>query len=278
MAVHRLVVACPDRSGIVAAVAGALAGIGANIVHADQHTDRTREPEFFMRVEFEGVAPEVADAAMDPLRRDFAMTVRTIDGETVPELAIFVSKEDHCLRELLHECRNGDLRARVGAVVGNHRELEEVCVPYGVPFHHVPVLPGDREAAERRQIEICRGVDAVVLAKYMQIVSPGFLSAFGGRVLNIHHSFLPAFVGANPYRQAHDRGVKLIGATAHYVTEVLDAGPIVEQDVARVDHRMDPRELRRIGRQVERAVLARAVRWHVEDRVIRSGDRTVVFA
>lgn len=278
MAVHRLVVTCPDRPGIVAAVAGALAGIGANIVHADQHTDRTGDPVFFMRVEFEGVAPASARQAIAELSEPFAMTARTIDGGSVPELAVFVSKEDHCLRELLHECRNGDLRARIGAVIGNHPDLAEVCAPYGVPFHHVPVSPADRDGAERRQIEICRGVDAVVLAKYMQIVSPGFIAAFGGRVLNIHHSFLPAFVGANPYRQAHERGVKLIGATAHYVTEVLDTGPIVEQDVARVDHRMDPRELRRIGRQVERAVLARAVRWHVEDRVIRNGDRTVVFA
>lgn len=277
MAAHRLVVTCPDRPGIVAAVAGFLSEAGANIVHADQHTARDTEgSRFFLRVEFEGVPASLP--GFESVSDEFGMTHRFVDGAQVPRLAVLVSKEDHCLRELLHEARTGDLPAEIALVIGNHPDLAEFCAPYGVPFHHLPVTPETKAAVEAEQIRLCTGADAVVLAKYMQIVSGGFVSAFSGRVINIHHSFLPAFIGARPYHQAHARGVKLIGGTAHYVTEELDAGPIIEQDVARVDHRADATELRRIGRQVERAVLARAVRWHVEDRVLRDGGRTVVFA
>lgn len=271
---YRLIVSCPDRPGIVAAVSGFLLEQGANIVHADQHTTHA-DPRFFLRVEFDGPA-DLAEA-FQPIAARFEMAARFVDPARPKRIAIFVSKEDHCLLELLLHQRAGDLEAEIACVVGNHPELASVVAPYGVPFHHVPVQ-GRKEAAEREQMALVEGLDLLVLAKYMQIVSPTLLAQWQGRVVNIHHSFLPAFVGARPYQQAHERGVKLIGATAHYVTEELDAGPIIEQDVRRVDHRADPAELRRLGRQVERAVLARAVEWHCEDRVLVHEGRTVVFS
>ena len=270
----RLIVSCPDRPGIVAAVSGFLAEHGANIVHADQHTTHA-DHRFFLRIEFDG--PMGLDEAFRPIAERFDMDARFVAPGQRKRIAIFVSKEDHCLLELLLHARSGDLEAEIACVIGNHPELESVVGPYGVPFHHVPVK--DRKAeAEREQMAIVEGLDLIVLAKYMQIVSPVLLQKWEGRVVNIHHSFLPAFVGARPYHQAHQRGVKLIGATAHYVTEELDGGPIIEQDVRRVDHRADPAELRRLGRQVERAVLARAVEWHCADRVLVHDGRTVVFS
>ena len=199
---------------------------------------------------------------------------------TPHRIGIFVSNEDHCLLELLWQRRAGDLHADIALVVGNHPRMEEVVRPWGIPFHHVPVTPSTKRTAEAHQLALLDecGVDLVVLARYMQVLSPAFVAQWQHRIINIHHSFLPAFVGAKPYAQAHARGVKLIGATAHYVTEELDAGPIIEQDVRRVDHRHDVADLRRIGRQIERAVLARAVVWHVEDRILVHGDKTVVFA
>ncbi len=270
---YRLLVSCPDRPGIVAAVSGFLAEHGANIVHADQHTTHA-DRRFFLRVEFDGATG--LEAAFAPTAARFEMAARFIDPARRKRIAVFVSKEDHCLLELLLHQRAGDLEAEIACVVSNHPDLAATVEPYGVPFHHVPM--GDKAAGEARQLAIVAGLDLLVLAKYMQIVSPALLAAWSGRVVNIHHSFLPAFVGARPYHQAHQRGVKLIGATAHYVTEELDAGPIIEQDVRRVDHRADPQELRRLGRQVERAVLARAVEWHCEDRVMVHDGRTVVFA
>jgi formyltetrahydrofolate deformylase len=195
-------------------------------------------------------------------------------------LAIFVSREDHCLLELLWQQRSGDLRADVGLVVGNHEDLGAIAEQWGIPFVHVAVDPAHKDAAEERQLALLDAhlIDLVVLARYMQILSAAFIDRWLYRIVNIHHSFLPAFVGAKPYHQAYQRGVKLIGATAHYVTADLDAGPIIEQDVHRVDHRHNVRDLRRIGRQIERTVLARAVSWHVEDRILVHGDKTVVFA
>ena len=271
----RLLVSCPDRPGIVAAVSGFLAEHGANIVHADQHTTYA-DKRFFLRVEFDGRA-DLAEA-FRPVAKRFQMEARFVDPSRPKRIALFVSKEDHCLLELLLHQRAGDLEADFAMVIGNHPDLASVVAPYGVPFHHVPVTPDTKAQAEQGQMELVEGLDLIVLAKYMQIVSPALLSVWAGRVVNIHHSFLPAFAGARPYHQAHDRGVKLIGATAHYVTEELDAGPIIEQDVRRVDHRADPAELRRLGRQVERAVLARAVEWHCEDRVMVHDGRTVVFS
>jgi formyltetrahydrofolate deformylase len=268
----RLLVSCPDQRGIVAAVSGFLAEQGANIVHADQHTTHA-DHFFFLRVEFEG---SVSEAAFAPVAERFGMEARFVRPDSRKRIAIFVSKEDHCLLELLLHQRAGDLEAEIALVVGNHSDLAPVVESYGVPFHHVSME--DKEAGERRQLELTEGLDLIVLAKYMQIVTPRLLEPWAGRIINIHHSFLPAFVGARPYHQAHRRGVKLIGATAHYVTQELDAGPIIEQDVRRVDHRADPTELRRLGRQVERAVLARAVEWHCEDRVMVHDGRTVVFS
>jgi formyltetrahydrofolate deformylase len=204
------------------------------------------------------------------------MSDRAVAQEYRPKLAVFVSKEDHCLQELLWQCRSGDIPATISVVVSNHPDLAPLAEHFGSAFHHVPMTP-DKRATEAAQQELIARCDAVVLARYMQIVSPWLVSHWPNRMINIHHSFLPAFIGANPYRQAYTRGVKLIGATAHYVTEELDAGPIIEQDVQRVDHRAEVAELRRLGRQVERSVLARAVKWHVEDRVFVDGGRTVVF-
>lgn len=270
---QRLLVSCADRPGIVAAVSGFLADHGANIVHADQHTTHV-DRRFFLRVEFDG-PPNLA-ATFSPVATRFGMEARFVDPSRPKRIAVFVSKEDHCLLDLLLHQRAGDLEAEIAVVVSNHPDLAPVVAAYDVPFYHVPMA--DKATGERRQMELVEGLDLIVLAKYMQIVSPVLLTAWEGRVMNIHHSFLPAFVGARPYHQAHRRGVKLIGATAHYVTEELDAGPIIEQDVRRVDHRADPQALRRLGRQVERAVLARAVEWHCEDRVMVHDGRTVVFA
>jgi formyltetrahydrofolate deformylase len=193
-------------------------------------------------------------------------------------LAIFVSRAEHCLLELLWGVRSGDIPAEIAMVVSNHPDLEGTVGAWGLPFHHVPVLRDRKEEAERAQLALVHGrIDAIVLARYMQILSPQFVSRWPGRIINIHHSFLPAFVGARPYEQAYERGVKLIGATAHYVTEDLDAGPIIEQGVERVDHGDTPEDLVRIGRSIERHVLARAVAWHVQDRILLQGNRTVVF-
>jgi len=279
----RLVVTCPDRPGIVAAVSRFLFDAGANIVHSDQHTTDPVGGRFFLRVEFD--LPDLAhrlaglEASLAPIATAYEMTARFALAAVPKRLAIFVSKEEHCLLELLWQWRAGDLQATIASVISNHPDLEVLVAPWGIPFHVIPVDRTNKDEAERRQVALLDGqVDAIVLARYMQILSPDFVAKWRDRLINIHHSFLPAFVGARPYHQAYERGVKLIGATAHYVTEELDAGPIIEQDVYRVDHRHDERDLRRIGRHIERTVLARAVAWHVEDRVLVDGNKTVVFA
>lgn len=279
----RLLVSCPDRPGIVAALSQLLFERGANIIHSDQHSTDPFGGEFFLRVEFElpglqAGAPELSERLAEIASR-FTMDWRLALAGRRNRLAVFVSREDHCLLELLWQHRAGDLAAEIGLVVGNHSELRTIADQWGIPFVHVPV-GDDKGEAERRQLALldAHQIDLVVFARYMQIVSPRFVSAWLYRIINIHHSFLPAFVGANPYAQANQRGVKLIGATAHYVTPDLDAGPIIEQDVHRVDHRHGVRDLRRIGRQIERTVLARAVSWHVEDRILVHGEKTVVFA
>ncbi|QXG76428.1 formyltetrahydrofolate deformylase [Modestobacter sp. L9-4] len=280
--VGRLVVRCPDRPGIVAVLSRLMADAGANITESQQHSSDPVGGTFTLRLEF--VLTDLAtrrvqlEAALAGLAGEWQFTWRLTEAARKPRVAVFVSKADHVLQELLYRVGSGDLRAEVAAVVSNHPDLEPVARAAGVPFHHVPVTPDTKDAAEARALELVGDVDLVVLARYMQIVSADFCSRFPERLINIHHSFLPAFVGANPYRAAHDRGVKLIGATAHYVTAELDAGPIIEQEVARVDHRATVEDMRRIGRYVERQVLAQAVTWHVEDRVIVEGDRTIVFA
>jgi formyltetrahydrofolate deformylase len=280
--VGRLVVRCPDRPGIVAVLSGLLADAGANITDSQQHSSDPSGGTFTLRLEFllPGLAERRAEleARLARLAGEWQLAWRLTEASRRPTVAVFVSKTDHVLQELIYRVRAGDLRADLVAVVSNHPDLEPVAAAAGIPFHHVPVTPATKAEAEARALEVVGGVDLVVLARYMQIVSPEFCARFPERLINIHHSFLPAFVGANPYRAAHDRGVKLIGATAHYVTAELDAGPIIEQEVARVDHRATVEDMRRVGRYVERQVLAQAVTWHVEDRVILEGHRTIVFA
>ena len=280
--VGRLVVRCPDRPGIVAALSGLMAELGANIVDSQQHSSDPSGGTFTLRLEFllAGLAQGRPDleARLAALGDRWSMNWRLVEAVHRPRLAVFVSRTDHVLQELIYRVRAGDLRAEIAAVVSNHPDLEPVAAGAGIPFHHVPVTAGNKAEAEARALELIGDVDLVVLARYMQIVSEDFCARFPERLINIHHSFLPAFVGANPYQAAHDRGVKLIGATAHYVTPELDAGPIIEQEVARVDHRATVEDMRRVGRYVERQVLAQAVTWHVEDRVIVDGDRTIVFA
>ncbi|MCA0145123.1 formyltetrahydrofolate deformylase [Blastococcus sp. LR1] len=278
----RLVVRCPDRPGIVAAISGLMAEVGANITDSQQHSSDPSGGTFTLRLEFvlEGLAGRRAEleARLGELAGEWQLTWRLVEATHRPKVAVFVSLTDHVLQELIYRVSAGDLQADIVAVVSNHSDLEPVATAAGIPFHHVPVTPETKAEAEARALEIVADVDLVVLARYMQIVSPEFCARFPERLINIHHSFLPAFVGANPYRAAHDRGVKLIGATAHYVTAELDAGPIIEQEVARVDHRANVEDMRRVGRYVERQVLAQAVTWHVEDRVIVEGPRTIVFA
>jgi formyltetrahydrofolate deformylase len=280
--VGRLVVRCPDRLGIVAVLSGLMAEVGANITDSQQHSSDPSGGTFTLRLEF--VLADLAgrraelEGRLAALTDEWQFVWRLTEATHRPTLAIFVSKTDHVLRELIYRVRAGDLRAEIACVISNHRDLEPVARGAGIPFHHIPVTPETKAQAEAAALELLRDVDVVVLARYMQIVSADFCSRFPERLINIHHSFLPAFVGANPYQAAHDRGVKLIGATAHYVTPELDAGPIIEQEVARVDHRATVEDMRRVGRYVERQVLAQAVTWHVEDRVIVEGPRTIVFA
>jgi len=280
--VGRLVVRCPDRPGIVAVLSGLMADVGANITDSQQHSSDPYGGTFFLRLEFHladlaGRRPDL-EQRLAALAAEWRMVWRLTDAAHRPTLAVFVSRTDHVLQELIYRVRAGDLRAEIACIVSNHRDLEPVARGAGIPFHVVPVTPETKKDAEERALELIGGVDLVVLARYMQIVSADFCARFPERLINIHHSFLPAFVGANPYQAAHDRGVKLIGATAHYVTAELDAGPIIEQEVARVDHRATVEDMRRVGRYVERQVLAQAVTWHAEDRVIVDGEKTIVFA
>lgn len=278
----RMLISCPDRAGIVAAVSQFLYEHGANIVQSDQYTMDPEGGMFFMRIEFD---LERLQERLPVLERDFAeaadkfgMQWRINQVSKKKRLAIFVSKEDHCLVELLWQWQAGDLDAEIAMVVSNHPDMREYVESFGIPYHHIPVTPDNKPEAERKQLEVVGDrADVIILARYMQIISPRFLEHYPNRIINIHHSFLPAFVGGKPYAQAYNRGVKIIGATAHYVTEELDGGPIIEQDVQRVSHRDDVDELKRIGRTIERVVLARAVHWHIEDRILVYQNKTVVF-
>ena len=279
----RLVVSCPDRPGIVAAVAGFLFAAGANVTHSDQHSSDPEGGRFFLRMEFH--LPGVG-TWLDDLRTRFAgevasafdMTWRIVSATAPKRLAILVSKYDHCLLDLLWRTRRGELPCEVPVVISNHPDLGTDVENFGVPFFCVPVEKGGKPEAEAQMLALLRGhADVVVLARYMQILTGGFLDELGVPVINIHHSFLPAFAGANPYGRARERGVKIVGATAHYVTEELDAGPIIEQDIVRVSHRHDVDTLERLGADVERTVLARAVKLHLDDRVLVDGGTTVVF-
>jgi formyltetrahydrofolate deformylase len=280
--VARLIVACPDRSGIIAALSRLLAENGANIISSDQYSTDPEGGRFFLRMEFhlEGLTHrrEGLDEGLAAVAGEFAMNWRVAVAGVRQRVALFASRPDHCVLDLLWRWQRGELDADVVAVVSNHADLEKHVRPFNVPYHHIPVTPEGKVAAEQRALDLLTGnIDLVVLARYMQILSDDFLERIGTPVINIHHSFLPAFAGPAPYAQAHERGVKLIGATAHYATQDLDEGPIIEQGVARVSHGDGPAELARIGRDLERVVLARAVQWHLEDRVIVDGNRTVVF-
>jgi formyltetrahydrofolate deformylase len=279
-----LLVQCPDRPGIVAAISSFLFRHGANITDFDQHTAEDASGSYFTRLEFQTgtldlpLAELEAAFALD-VAKPFAMDWRLTVPSARKRVAVLVSKHDHALLELLWAWKRGDLRADVSLVVSNHPDLRGAVEGFGVPFEHVPNVAARREEAEARMASLLVGkADLVVLARYMQIVSPGFVARWPDRMINIHHSFLPAFAGADPYRQAYERGVKIVGATAHYVTAELDAGPIIEQDVGRVSHRDSVDDLKQLGRDLERRVLVRAVRWHCEDRVIVHGNKTVVFS
>jgi formyltetrahydrofolate deformylase len=273
-------ISAPDRPGLVAGVAGTLFEHGANILEADQYDDHGTGM-FFQRIQFEaaGTGLDGLRAALEQLGRRLQLAWTLRDRAETRRVAVFVSREDHCLYDLLVRHRSGELACDIRAIVSNHELLEPVAAQFGIPFHHIPVVPDDPVGPESRAQRLLEDerIDLVVLARYMRILSPAMVGRWTGRAINIHHSFLPAFSGARPYHQAYDRGVKLIGATAHYVTTVLDDGPIIEQDVTPASHRDSVEDLVRRGRDIERTVLARAVRWHLEDRVLIHGNRTIVF-
>jgi formyltetrahydrofolate deformylase len=277
-----LLLSCPDRPGLVAAVADFVFRHGGNIIHADQHTD-AEEGVFFQRVEFglDGFAldrEEIA-ARVGDLATTFGMQVRIRYSDDRPRVAVLVSREPHCMYDLLARWRSGELPADVALVISNHPDHADAAAHFGVPYHHLPVTPDTKADQERAVLDLLQAhaVDLVVLARYMQILSARFVAGYPERIINIHHSFLPAFVGSRPYHQAHQRGVKIVGVTAHYVTADLDQGPIIDQDVVRVDHRDGVPDLIRKGRDLEKVVLARAVLAHVQSRALVYGNKTVVF-
>jgi formyltetrahydrofolate deformylase len=277
-----LLVSCPDRKGIVAALAQTLYGHGANIMQADQHTD-VDAGQFFQRIVVDLAEIHTdrvsIERAIGEIASRFGMTYRLRANPSRKNVALFVSRHGHCLHDLLARHRLGEFSCDIRLVVSNHPDLEQVATQHGVPFHVIAVTPETKADAERRAVALLEEheIDLLVFARYMQIVSPAFVQRYPSRIINIHHSFLPAFVGPQPYAQAQRRGVKLIGATAHYVTEDLDEGPIIEQDVARISHRDAVEDLVRKGRDLEKVVLARAVRLDLEDRVLVYGNKTVVF-
>jgi formyltetrahydrofolate deformylase len=277
-----LLIHCPDRKGLVADIATFLYRNGANILHADQHQDN-QLGLFFMRLEWDldGFALNEREFhdQFRPIAEQSRMHWQLAYSAKIPAVAIFVSRQLHCLADLLYRKEAGELKCRVPLIVSNHPNGSELAGFYKIPFHCTPVEAGDRGAAEDRQIGLLdeHRIDLVVLARYMQVLSPAFVARHTSRIINVHHSFLPAFTGARPYHAAFERGVKLIGATSHYVTEALDEGPIIEQDVTRISHRDQVDDLVQKGRDLERIVLSRAVRWHLEHRILCYGNKTVVF-
>jgi len=293
-----LLIDCPDRKGLVARVSGLLYEHGANILHADQHQDHDLGL-FFMRVEWalnshvdgspgpDSGASAHAErfdldgfkAAFAPLAANLGMRWKLSASARLPKVALFCSQYLHCMADLLHRWRTRELLCEIPVIVSNHADVKNLAAFYCIPFEHVPVTAATRAEAEARQLELLasRGIELVVLARYMQILTPSFVSHYPASIINVHHSFLPAFTGAKPYHAAHARGVKLIGATSHYVTELLDDGPIIEQDVMRISHRDQVEDLVAKGRDLERIVLSRAVRWHLDRRILCYGNKTVVF-
>lgn len=279
----RLLVNCPDRPGIVATLSKFLFEHDANIIESSQYTNDPDGGAFFIRIEFDCEhlleKREQMEKDFEELAADFSMDYHFTYANERKRTAIFVSQEPHCLMELLWEWQNGDLETDIAVVISNHEEARNSVESLGIPFYYIPANKDIRKQVEEEQIRLIKeyDVDLLILARYMQILTPEFVSHFPNQIINIHHSFLPAFIGARPYERAYNRGVKLIGATSHYVTNDLDEGPIIEQDIDRVDHRDHVGDLKKIGRNIERRVLARAVKWHLEDRVIVHGNKTIVF-
>ncbi|AZB42393.1 formyltetrahydrofolate deformylase [Bacillus sp. FJAT-42376] len=280
----RIVLKCADRPGIVAAVSKFLFQHKANIIESSQYSSDPESGTFFLRIEFEcpdlnGKLPSIRDA-FKPIGSEYNMEWKIVRVAELTKTAIFVSKEPHCLLELLWAWQSGDIMADICLVLSNHEDCRDIVESLGIPFYHIPAAKEIRQEAEARQLHLLNeySIELIILARYMQILTEEFVAANPNRIINIHHSFLPAFIGARPYERAHQRGVKLIGATSHYVTNELDEGPIIEQDIERVSHHDHVDELKRIGRSIERSVLARAVKWHLEDRVLVDGNKTVVFS
>lgn len=277
-----LLVSCPDQRGLVAKIANFIYANGGNIIHADQHTDLAAGL-FLTRIEWQLEGFYLPRDVISPAFRAIAQPLNAQwqlhFSDTIPRLAIWVSRQDHCLLDLLWRHQAKEFSAEIPLIISNHPHLQPIAEQFGIDFHHIEITKETKLEQEIKQQELLKqyNIDVVVLAKYMQVLSPNFLETTTQKVINIHHSFLPAFVGANPYHKAYERGVKIIGATAHYVTAELDAGPIIEQDVIRVSHRDDVADLIRKGKDLERIVLARAVRLHLQNRVLVYGDRTVVF-
>ena len=277
-----LLISCPDQKGLVAKFANFIYSNGGNIIHADQHTDFSAGL-FLTRIEWElegfNLPRDIISAAFGSIAQPLNACWQLHFSDQIPRIAVWVSRQDHCLFDLIWRQRSKELAAEISLIVSNHPHLQEIAEQFGIAYHHIPITPDTKPEQEAKQLELLRQhkIDLVVLAKYMQVLSSDFIAQFP-HIINIHHSFLPAFPGANPYHRAYDRGVKIIGATAHYVTQDLDEGPIIEQDVVRVSHRDQVEDLIRKGKDLERVVLARAVRFHLQNRVLVYGNRTVVFA
>lgn len=279
----RLLVKCPDKPGIVSVLSTFLYKHNANIIESSQYSSDPENGTFFIRIEYhcENLQSKISEMENEfaQIASDYEMDYSFYYLNKRQRSAIFCSKELHCLLELLWEWQNGDLETDIALVISNHEAARQIVESYGIPFYYLPANKDIRKQVEAEQINLMDeyNVDLLILARYMQILTPEFVDHFENRIINIHHSFLPAFIGANPYERAHKRGVKLIGATSHYVTNELDEGPIIEQDVERVDHRADVTTLRKIGSQIERRVLTKAVKWHLENRIIVEGNKTIVF-
>ncbi len=277
-----LLITCPDAKGIVASIADFLYQHNANILHADQHQDAENNL-FLMRVEWDlddfNLDEVKFNLAFAPIACKFSMVWQLKLSQHKTRVAIMVSQYDHCLADLLHRYKSGELVCDIPLIISNHRDAEDLAKFYGIDFHHIAVTKDNKAEAEAAQFKLFAeyNIDLIVLARYMQILSPAFVARYPQKIINIHHSFLPAFIGAKPYHRAFERGVKLIGATSHYVTEVLDEGPIIEQDIDRISHRDQVEDLIQKGRDLERSVLAKAVRWHIENRILLYANKTVIF-
>ncbi|MBS4203139.1 formyltetrahydrofolate deformylase [Bacillus sp. FJAT-49754] len=279
----RLLIKCPDQPGIVAAVSSFLVENGANIIESSQYSADPEGGNFFIRMEFHcpglNLKREELEQSFVEISSKFDMTYEFRYVHDIKKTAIFVSKEPHCLMELLWEWQNGDLMMDIKCIISNYEDSKGLAESLGIPFYYIPANKDIRQQVEEKQLNILHehGIELIILARYMQILTPHFVSHYPNQIVNIHHSFLPAFIGARPYERAYKRGVKLIGATSHYVTNDLDEGPIIEQGVERVNHRDNVEDMKRIGRNIERSVLARAIKWHIQDRVIVDGNKTIVF-